>query len=540
MKLLRLSVLAAGLLTGSLAFAKDISSPADWNAFIMAANGGDWSAWKDENGVVNIIADLEFPKAAACLESANTWTGILDGHGHTITQKAARLPLMINIGPEGVVRNLTVAGSRRSHLRNGWASSIAVNNAGLVENCRSEVEYVVSGSHANVHGLVRTNTGVMRGCANLGPIVSSSPTEQLWVAGVVADNQGTLENCANYGSIQISGVDVNTSVAGVCIFAKGTISNCVNEGAVNVTLDLTDNRVFYCGGVLGRGECRGKDASFTNCRNKGAVRVVREAQGPFSIQKCGVAGVVACVIDGDEAHHLVIRNCFNDAEISLIEDEHFLQQSGCFAVGGIVGRVCPNGGKESYMNVAQEGYSLEIIGCRNAGNIEHFPSLRFPVYFSQRSPSGARFAYTGGIVGVLYGSSVSNALIESCINTGSISCGSRKASDVSGGIAGGIGNVQMRSCMSTATFSPVESVYGKAETIGIIGAAVGLVFKDSKIESCQAKAALETGTAKVYSKGFVGAVAIDNNADVEACSAVGVPAWGKILPGTLNGEIKIN
>lgn len=529
-------VAAAAALTLS---AKDIATPADWNAFAAAVTAGDWSAWQDDAGVVNIVADLEFPRGAANIESTVQWTGILDGHGHTITQRQGKLPLIISIAPSGVVRNLNLAGERRTNHLNGWASLIAVNNAGLVENCHSKVNFNMSGKTANVHGLVRTNTGTVRGCTNSGSIHTSAPEEALWVAGVVTDNQGTLENCANYGSISVEAVDFNATVAGVCLFAKGNISGCVNEGDINVSLNLSDNRVFYCGGLFGRGECRGKDASIRGCRNKGNVRVVRTAQGHYSLLRCGVGGVLACMIDGNDSHHMVLENCINMGSVSLLEDENYFQQAGCFAVGGIVGRVCPNGGKESYMAVSEDGYYMEIRGCRNTGTIQQATALRFTIAF-EKSPSGARFAYTGGIAGLLYGSAKNAAVIENCISTGSVLGGSHKGCDMSGGIAGGIGNAIVRSCMSSTIFGPAEALFYNAEQFGAIGAAVGLVFKDSSIEATQAKMDVRTGSAIVYSRGFVGAVAIGAEAKLADCSCSGGPACGNFLPGTVEGKLNAN
>ena len=537
MKLFRIVLASAALLlAGGAAGAKDISTPAEWNAFVLAVNGGDWSEWKDADGVVNIVADLTFPKQAGIIESSLSWRGVLDGHGHTFTQKASRLPIVINVAPEGVIRNIVFAGVRPSHKLNGWASVIAVNNAGLIENCHSKVDFVVTADNANVHGLVRTNTGTVRACTNSGRIISSAPVQDLWVAGVVTDNQGVMENCANYGPISISGVDAHACVAGVCVFAKGRITNCVNEGAINVGLEISDNRVFYCGGVLARGECRGADAVFTNLRNKGEIKVVRNTDGRWLLLKCGVAGVLATVIDGDADHHVVLENAFNDAPVTLWEDESTSPLAGCFAVGGIVGRVGPNGGKETYLDISKDGFAFEMRNCRNAGTIDHSSASVFPIYF-ERSPSGARFAYAGGVAGVVYGSRECPALIENCINTGAVLCGSRKAADMDGGIAGGIGYAKMTNCMASTTFRPSPSTLLRSECFGAIGGAVGLILKDSELQNCQAKMTLDTGSGKVYSKGFIGAVAIGAVAHAENCMVSGGAAWGTYLPGEFKGKI---
>ena len=176
-------------------------------------------------------------------------------------------------------------------------------------------------------------------------------------------------------------------------------------------------------------------------------------------------------------------------------------------------------------------------------SFEHYGSehdMQFRFLETKLNEDTVELAKGCDAVCVFVNDTVNAAVIENCISTASVLGGSHKGCDMSGGIAGGIGNAIVRSCMSSTVFGPAEALFYNAEQFGAIGAAVGLVFKDSSIEATQAKMDVRTGSAIVYSRGFVGAVAIGAEAKLADCSCSGGPACGNFLPGTVEGKLNAN
>lgn len=113
-----------------------ITDPESWNIFAAAVNAGDYSQWKNpESGEVSIVANVT---SADDLVQIESWDGVLNGGGYTITRNSISKPLIKSITETGVVKNLKLGGLRTKPGANSSAA-LAATNLGLVENCKTEL-----------------------------------------------------------------------------------------------------------------------------------------------------------------------------------------------------------------------------------------------------------------------------------------------------------------------------------------------------------------------------------------------------------------
>ena len=104
--------------------------------------------------------------------SFDTFQGIFDGQGHTITFNGSRTGLFANIGADGVVQNVHFTGSL-----NGDYGACGLEIQGAVVNCYTEV------SGNNVSGFAkRLNNGVISNCYSISTAEDGAVIEQTEVS----------------------------------------------------------------------------------------------------------------------------------------------------------------------------------------------------------------------------------------------------------------------------------------------------------------------------------------------------------------------
>ena len=87
-----------------------ITDPESWNTFAAAVNAGDYSQWKNPaSGEISIVANVT---SADDLVQIESWDGVLNGGGYTITRNSISKPLIKSITETGVVKNLKLGGLR--------------------------------------------------------------------------------------------------------------------------------------------------------------------------------------------------------------------------------------------------------------------------------------------------------------------------------------------------------------------------------------------------------------------------------------------
>ena len=416
-----------------------ITDPESWNTFAAAVNAGDYSQWKNPaSGEISIVANVT---SADDLVQIESWDGVLNGGGYTITRNSISKPLIKSITETGVVKNLKLGGLRTKPGANSSAA-LAATNLGLVENCENRAGLSVT-VDAALHfcGLVEANGGVMR--------------------------------------------------------------DCTNSADFEINLPFSANHEFMGGGLAFRPDAKGADGTtrlgtFEGCRNTGNITVKKEATAASDLYKCAVGGILASAYGGTAESFITLKNCVNDGNITVWENTFKNGGAqGAYSIGGIIGRIAPLSGNTScsYVNPTPEaavGFYAEIIGCSNSGTIDVCSSIDSG---SSSGMSGARQCYVGGIAGIVVGLSAKPAKIDGCTNTGRILAGGTlKPCSLVGGILGGTAFSEISSCTNNGSFGFTANTLAKPQAqIGSVGGIVAHILKVTPvptIKGCMSTAVL--------------------------------------------------
>lgn len=416
-----------------------ITDPESWNTFAAAVNAGDYSQWKNPaSGEISIVANVT---SADDLVQIESWDGVLNGGGYTITRNSISKPLIKSITETGVVKNLKLGGLRTKPGANSSAA-LAATNLGLVENCENRAALSVT-VDAALHfcGLVEANGGVMR--------------------------------------------------------------DCTNSADFEINLPFSANHEFMGGGLAFRPDAKGADGTtrlgtFEGCRNTGNITVKKEATAASDLYKCAVGGILASAYGGTAESFVTLKNCVNDGNITIWENTFKNGGAqGAYSIGGIIGRIAPLLGNTScsYVNPtpgAAVGFYAEIIGCSNSGTIDVCSSIDSG---ASSGMSGARQCYVGGIAGIVVGLSAKPAKIDGCTNTGRILAGGTlKPCSLVGGILGGTAFSEISSCTNNGSFGLTANTLAKPQAqIGAVGGIVAHILKVTPvptIKGCTSTAVL--------------------------------------------------
>lgn len=460
----------------------------DWNNFILDLNAGKVSDWVTTIGSdtgIHIMANIE---CQTNLEASNTKVSlenIVYGHGHTITHHPVR-PLFTNVGTEGGILDLTIAGDTDTWDNSGWAGIFVTNNEGKIEKCinnvnltldKREIKTLDNGKPETIivaAGICRTNKGSIVNCTNNGKIDIRVPANPVRIGGIIVYNGGgTISGCHNNGDISVTGVDKDCVVGGVAYAISGKGTGLENYGNITVDANLTAVRTIYIGGVAANAEYNGVSTSFKNCSNSGNLSLIKS--GKSAIKGCALAGIVAAINQGtkgtDGKDFTSVESSSNTGKI-LFEEAETSNAIG-YAIGGVVGR-CVDASGSHYG--ATGYYTVIRQSCSNEGVIEVYSSNGSTV-----SPtiSGARETYVGGLAGYVSGyyDSVKkesvNAIVRG-VNSGNIISGSLNGGDIVGGSVGGGAYLLLGSGGSPAVTGVTISKYNKSDCKnGFVGAMLG-------------------------------------------------------------------
>ena len=406
--------------------APGIYNVAGYNAFAKAVNAGDYSAWKDNEGVVNLYADITSDENYTYISN---FDGTFDGNGHTITCTKKTRPLFNNLAKTAVVKNLTTAGTYTGFENQGEQAfaSFARVNLGHIYKCNnttdcSQIESITSAIVFG--GFVGQNGGVIEECVNdadIKLVVSASDKMACFGGGLAA-----------YGHtvIGFSSAD-NLNVDGNC--SAGKFIKCVNNGDISVSVKAGYIARASFGGVCGMVIMDG--VTFTDCENTGNISRMSSGES----------------------------NPGADAASTL---------------GGICGRSAAwfKANVEALDAAAANlgGFNTIFSGCKNSGElVQGHRNDR-----NLQADAINRDDYIGGIVGAAVGKGTSTPLIENCTLeiSGKVLTGfnTSNTSHIAGGIAG---------LATNATFSGCN-VYGQigsngsncvAAAGGVAGLTVGTV-----------------------------------------------------------------
>jgi len=206
-------------------------------------------------------------------ETLASFSGTLDGNGHTITVSA---PVFAEL--TGTVKNLTVAGAIEITEGGNVGALASVVSGATVEGVTSTVTFTGSanGSVLVVGGVVgkvsasTVSKSVFDGSIDVKDIAHGENSNGIGgVAGFI-ENETTVSECINKGSVKTTASATSNKgpQGGVVGFGQSsTITKCINTG--DVTADASK---FTIGGILGRNQpTTGKPIYITYCANTGAI-----------------------------------------------------------------------------------------------------------------------------------------------------------------------------------------------------------------------------------------------------------------------------
>lgn len=419
----------ADLSSSSADKSKEIKSTLDYEAFAMAANAGDYSAWVDDAGEVKLGANISTQTYFTRIQKV--WTGKFNGQKHTIKQDASVVPLFTVISEGASVSKLVLEGSKKSMADAGsWGSAaIAQVNYGTIENVENRIVVNINGvtTGAAISGIVKCNAGVVKGCTQKGNITVVGQTSS----------------------------DLNALYAGgIACFASESDDYSKST----------------------------KAGSFINCVNNADIIVIKKSIAAISYSQHCVGGICAIVHSGNS----VFDGCYNYGKVSSVDDSGSLSKNSASAVGGIIGRL-GNYSTQYNTKLALDikeggGFNADVKNCHNIGIVEHGVISTAPVISAEKQ-SGARTGCVGGIVGYANGLKNTPVEIAGCSNTGTVK-GGYSINCVMGGICGQTNYVNITDCTVEARFEDSETAKHQLSAVGgFVGVSLlGLTVKDSFVD----------------------------------------------------------
>ena len=531
---------AVGIYTADdlLAFAAAVE------AQIAAEQTPDGGEWKDENGVVNIYANIDMTGKEWPMIS--NFSGTLEGNNFTIDNlvhetTASSAAFFKNI-TDGTVQNLTFgkgckfsASGKDSNNNTYVATLVARIMAGAtIKNVTTAA--IVSGG--NVMGGLCGGADIKKGdilfeeCVNNGAVIypAQALNANLTMGGFIGQSESgvTVNKCVNNAAVTNKSNSGNKyNKMGGLVGGSGDIvmTNCVNNGTV--TIDAQNTNHIYMGGLVGcsyRGD-------YSNNTNNGSVVVTDNVVGGASMYVAGCFGSAEGNTAPSDGSRYNFYKCVNTAAISVgksVSKETLL--GGVVALGFLVDakyEECSNsgdllmtkGGNNSALGGIAALYSQSsspshkngslILNCTNTGKIT----------FNDNTNTG--YIHLGGVVGK---TSHNKVVIDGCTNRGEVTIATASRANPGGIISEA--NCDVKNCVNYAT------IYSTDAHIDYFSGTAGIVSRlnsDQTVSNC-----VNYGTMIYNGKGFTkantnkgivgqgGIVGLMNKGTVDACENYGV------------------
>ena len=352
------------------------------------------------NGHYKLVAniDLENEEWAPIGNASSSFTGVLDGNGHTISNfKVSNQSGYIGlIGyNKGTIKNLIITGTdvnvpTVSH--NSYVGTIAGYNKGTIENVQVSGSLIMN-SHSSsyttyIGGIAGYNEGAIKNSTN-----NTSVTGINYVGGITAYNKGTLLGLTNKGIII-----ADTYGAGITAFTTTGISECINEG--NITAG--SHTAGIVASILG-----GNSITISKCKNTGDLNTQSYAGGIIGY-------------NNGSSSYITISQCVNTGNItSSVNDEY---------LGGIAGFI--------YSVYISDSYNIgNVIGGDRTGGIIGYAWNGSVTNCYAAGTLKSHTGRTGGIAGIFqrgsFNECYTNVVISGGVITGTINGNETDSSSLS-------------------------------------------------------------------------------------------------------------
>ena len=227
------------------------------------------------------------------------------------------------------------------------------------------------------------------GCVNEGNITIESLNDaSALVAGFVAycDTSVSIKNSVNNGAIAINAkaTEGANGIGGFIAKVQRNTATVVVQNSVN-TGDITSKANSYAGGIIGYAPMSTGSVTVENCINTGSVTT---SQTPYC-----AGGIIGYVTGSNASAQVTVDKCLNLGDVT-----------GSTYVGGIIGDVIGSNGfwKLSITDSVNTGAVLStyVGGCGIGSIVENITA--------------------GGILGRIKGDGADFAVIDGCVNAGSV------------------------------------------------------------------------------------------------------------------------
>lgn len=415
-----------------------ISSYEELKAFRDANNARkDISQWQDDNGVVNLIADIVMPYNKESWVPISSFNKVFDGNGFSIDSMHVKQEiyagLFSSISQGGVVRNVIMkkgcyiesktTSNDKYYILKHCGSICGYNDGGTISNCENEA-YMLYGRM--VGGICGWNAGIVEGCRNRGAILSYLSEKDYCHGGICGYNGVTIRNCinestaygrgsaaeiggiagrneggiytsTNYANMECtySGSAYNTSIGGIAaalVSDDALINNCVNYGQIT--------GYKYPGGIAGYNG--GGDSGYgtiSNSTNNGKViGNGKQGGGITGINYCG--DVISCVNKGQITEAMYAGGIvgYGDGSTAKIGKIDLCTNEGSVLASSAGGGICGYNRNYSRITNSSNSGSIESMGDY-AGGVCGYNETNGIVYNCTNTGSVKSNKYTGDIIG---------------------------------------------------------------------------------------------------------------------------------------------
>ncbi len=252
-----------------------------------------------------------------------TFTGVLDGDGHTISN------LYIDVSDK--------LGDNDYTYDHYAALIYSVGTEGKVKNLTVEGTIIGKGQ---IGGITAFNNGIIDGCVNKVNVVGLS-----YMGGIAGDNYGQIINCKNLASVTGTTEQVGINVDGTCggivgiTMDKSIVKNCTNSGNV-IGRDRIGGIAGYCGGgQIWYCSNNGNVTGYT--RTGGIVGILNSATDymDFPVERCYNAGTIVGTSDYTGGIVGQIEKPWGAEETGIENTYNTGSIQGTDYVGGLIGNL---------------------------------------------------------------------------------------------------------------------------------------------------------------------------------------------------------
>ncbi len=424
----------------------------------------------------------------------HTFVGTLDGNGKKITLADPAQAIFQEI-TGGTVKNLVIDGAIA--VSKGDIAGLAKYASGTFENITSNVDISVIiedgnyqwGKAGGIFGVINGNATVTN-CKATGEIVidTNGAQEYCYAGGIAGaidakDCVVVFNNCVSDATL--SADQANSCLGGMTGWVNNTrfeANKCINNGDINTTqsAEMTNRNGSYtsAAGMVGAtnqgGNNDGLYVLLSGCENNGDI-IATETEGV--IPSCLYLGGML----GRALHNERFRtsNCKNTGDILVP-----FTDTGWSGAGGMAGCFMTIG--MSWAGKGTAGYTI-MEGCYNSGKItgKHAGGMWGSVYQMYVKDQEIRLQYcvndgdvigtdhAGGMIG-LFGDSNNNAsnyTVLGCKNTGDVTAVKAAGIIARMPMLGSTHTPLIQSCINTGTITSTsaDATPGAAIAAGILG-----------------------------------------------------------------------